>query len=286
MSRPRHAGYLANLRRTIQSLGLTRSTLSATTGLSLTRLADLIRADHEPYLDEAVRLQRSLCAANVRVLMASGNLTLSEMYLGVPLPDDVDMLRAGVRLPLSLACRVALKLGLDDPSELVVSPRHRQIWDVLSLNERGHPSIVGTCPWCCARVRTEGHLPTCLPHNLWGPRSREETPVELSALPRPAMPGKGRRASGFAKGLRREREAFGVKQQDLATVIGIRPDYLCKIENGHLTLTVERATEIARHLQCDVAALYREDLPDDATGDADGAGSEAGTDAQTTDGEA
>ena len=286
MSRLPHDAFLTGLRNIVQSREMTRATLHAVTGLPLPRLADLIRADHEPYLDEAVLLQRCLGLSGVRYLMTSGNLTLSSLNLGVPLPDDLDMLRAGVRLPLSLACRVALKLGLDDPSELVVSPRHRQIWDVLSLNERGHPSTVGTCPWCCAQVREEGHLPTCLPHNLWGPRERSVAPPNLSVLPRPAAPGKSRRASGFAKGLRREREAFGVKQQDLATVIGIRPDYLCKIENGHLTLTVERATEIARHLQCDVAALYREDLPDDATSAADGAGSEAGTDAQTKGGEA
>lgn len=286
MSRRPHHAFLAAARSVIQSRGISRAVICAVTGLDALRVSDLIRADHEPYLDEAVRLHRCLGTAGVYELMTSGDLTLSAMNLGVPLPDDVDMLRAGVRLPLSLACRITLQLGLDDPSELVVLPRHRQIWDVLSLNERSRPDPVGTCPWCDTVVAAEGHLPTCLPHNLWGPRERSVAPPNLSVLPRAAAPGKSRRASGFAKGLRREREAFGVKQQDLATVIGIRPDYLSKIENGHLTLTVERAVEIARHLQCDVAALYREDLPDDATGDADGAGSEAGTDAQTTDGEA
>jgi len=235
-------------RRNIESI-----TTAAGRPITIDRQRELetgpIRA--EPWFDEAADLSRILLLPGILPLLdeqgsASGNLTLYD--LGTPFPDEVDLFKRGVRLPLSMACRLAVKFGLDDPIHLERHPLHVQIWSTLEQGERlGGPPI---CPWCLGEG---GHLPTCLPDNLWSPLSTE--PYATATAPRPLRPGtKG--TGRLAFGLKRHRKATGITQDKLAGDVGMHPNYLARIEQLRNNLTEAHAITIARILGCTVEDLF------------------------------
>lgn len=242
--------FLHRLRLLRTNRGLRRVTLAVLTEIDESRLADLESAKYEPFLDETIIIHRALNTSGIVDLITSPETPLVDLNAGIPLPTDVDMLRAGVRLPLSVAVRICTKLGLNDPSALYATGLERDLWSVMSTlrNDR--------CPWCHAdTVNGAAHADDCLPSILWSERDRDLVGT-LGAFPHPQRPGKGRRASGKALGLRRERVAAGMLSKHLAEAIGLRADYLSKIENGSLALTVEKAAQISNVLRIDPARLY------------------------------
>lgn len=246
------AAFLHMLRPLMKARGMSAPTLAETAKIAPPRLTDLLSRKYEPFLDEAVALARALGADGVLPLILSGDLTLSECDLGIPLPSDLSMLRANVKLPLSLACRIVKRLGIADPILLVQRPVDRELWEIVIKRSTG-----AVCPFCRAPlVGVAGHLPTCLPDTLWGARDMPHDLNTLGALPQPLRPGKGRRGSHPAHGLKREREKAGVQAQHLAEVIGKRPDYYSRIERMKLNLTLELAERIAGVLKIDPAVLY------------------------------
>jgi len=230
--------------------------------ITIDRLRELengpIRA--EPWLDEATDLARILLLPGVVSMMwdekagvdaqaqiTSGDLTRFD--LGHEMPDEVDMLLRGVRLPLSMACRLAVRFGLTDPTQLEQLPIHQQIWATLEANERG--AAPGECPWC--RAPGGQHLPTCLPANIWSTRST--APYATTTAPQPAKPG-GRGLARMAKGLKAARKATQLTQAQVASSIGMHPNYLARIEQLKHPLSDAHAINIARILGCTVEDLF------------------------------
>lgn len=231
--------------------------------ITIERLRELengpIRA--EPWLDEAVDLARILLLPGVVSMMwhgkagidthsriTSGDLT--HFDLGHEMPDEVDLLLAGVRLPLSMACRLAVRFGLDDPIHLEQLPVHQQIWATLERNERG--AGLGECPWCRS-AQGAPHLPTCLPANIWSARST--APYATATAPQPAKPG-GRGLARMAKGLKDARKASRLTQAQVASSVGVHPNYLARIEQLKHPLSDAHAINIARILGCSVKDLF------------------------------
>lgn len=242
------ASYLHQLKpiRRGREPAVTTAMIASCTMMSPDHVREIDNRKHEPYLDEAVSIAWALNLPGIMPMISPDNL--ADLDLGVPLPSDVSMLRAGARLPLSVACRVTLKLGLTDPMQLTTRPIDRELW-TMTLERSG-----GICPICRAQlVGEQGHLPACLPDNLYGARDHERT----GATPLAKRPGKGRRSSDIAKGLRTQREARGLQAQELARMCGeMDPTYLSKLETGKQALTLDKAKVIAAVLGCDEALLY------------------------------
>lgn len=255
------AAYLHDLKQIMSGHHMPKKVLASVVGLEESRVSELVAATHEPYLDEAIAIYRALGLHGIMPLIGSGYLTSFDM--GIPLPTDLDMLRAGVRLPLSLACRIAVKIGLADPAHIAGHSVTFELWDIITTLRST------TCPYC--HVPTVGdtltvHDPSCLPSLLWGSRDRRPY-AEIGAAPKPERPGKGRRASGWAKGARRERIKVGMQAKELADAIGKTPDYVSKIECQRITLTTAMADTISNVLRCDPAQLYN---PEPFSGQATG----------------
>jgi DNA-binding XRE family transcriptional regulator len=260
MSRPTDApfaGFLHNLASTLGALGIRHNTLADITGLEKKRITEISSRKYEPMLSEAHRIATALGHTTIRPLITSGNLTLSELFCGVRLPDDVDQMRAGRAMPLSLACRVAMQLGVEDPAVLIVTPWQRSMWHMMSRERACH---TGKCPWCFEPVGYD-HLDTCVAEAIWGPRDAEQVTL-YSPQPHPIRPGKGQRASGRAPGLAHQRKLAGITPAQLHNMIGLRADYLSRIEKGRLNLTLDKAEQIARVLNCDTALLYATPAPE------------------------
>lgn len=257
---PVNAAFLTNFRRTALARGLSIADIVSLTQIDRPRILNLRTADHEPFLDEAFTLHRALLTGGIVPLITASGVRLPDMNVGIPMPSDLVKFRAGMRIPLSLACRVAIKLGLPDPADLVSTPLQRDVWGTLC-------SRSAICPWCGGLTRSidapeapDGHLATCLPNNLW--TAREHKPgMEVGALARPIAPGKKRRASGQALGLQDARERACKRSKDVAALVGMDATYYSKIENGRLSLTIENAEKIAEILRCDVACLYAAPVP-------------------------
>lgn len=247
---------LTLLKPVYQSRSVTPSILSTLSGIPKARLLKLANSvgQEEPWFDEAVTLARVLNTGGILPLIASGNLT--DIPMGFHLDADVDALRAGLRLPLSLACRLAVRFGLDDPIDLVVTERMMQIWSVLEASER-NPEAVGWCPWCIADILAgEAHLPTCLPNNLWGPRDIVDART-LGYIPRPTGSNHTRR--GFSKtayGVAALRKSLGLTQPRMAEQVGMASNYLARIEQGNTPLTLRYAERIAAAFNVTVESLY------------------------------
>ena len=58
------------------------------------------------------------------------------------------------------------------------------------------------------------------------------------------------------------RKKFGIRQNDLAQLIGVSRPYLAQIENGTRNLSVVRQSAIAKALEIDPARLIDFDAPD------------------------
>lgn len=264
---------LANMRATRLSKDISAHSLSTVTGIAATRIASLEARTKsrlvEPWLDEACTISRALCTNGVLPLMQSGNLTLSELPVGVDLGEDLTALHAGLRLPLSTACRLTLRLGLSDPSQLLIDPLHRQIWDVIEKNER-HPEAAGWCPWCGVDMFTGGeggeapeHLPTCLPSNLW---LRERVPASaIQHPPRPRAAGERYGGSAKAHGLKPLRERLGFTQKEMADAVGLGVNHVARMERLELGLTMDNARRVAARFGVAIDDLYAPDTSQENT---------------------
>ncbi len=259
---------LAFLASTRQSAGLVRKHITAITTrggrpISEARQQALETGPRlsEPLFWEARDLSRILLLPGIMPLVSHVALCECAALFGPSQVDDVAFLKSGAldNLPLGVACRIALQFGLDDPIQLEQPALHVELWSSLGANERG--ADPGQCPWCLARTYDdtgllgEPHLPTCLPHNLWGARSR--APYLISSIPEPATPrprGVARTASESLKRLRQERH---MTQAQLASASELHSNYYSRLERGDVPLTETNAGKIAHALGCRTEELFR-----------------------------
>lgn len=253
------------LKAQYQAKGIPPAILADVTGITRERLGKLYNSvgQEEPWLDEAVALHRVLGTAGVNQLISMSGTLTDDIPMGFATDGDVDALRAGLRLPLSLACRLVRRFGLDDPKELLPTPREMQVWSVLEDNARYvyDRGVSRACPWCLgvpdpALGGNIRHLETCLPDALWGSRSTV-SPSELGYIPRPQ--GSKPHMRGFSRkapGLRPLRERLGKTQAQFAHENGIDANYLSKIELGHVPLTLRNAERIAANYRVDLPSLF------------------------------
>ena len=250
---------LSNLRNIRVQRGLQRHHIAAATGLSLDRIKSLEVVAHqrEPWLSEAYSLHIALGTVGIMQLIDGQDvLTINHgLDIGVSLPTDIAMHRSGARLPLSLACRIALELGLPDPAYVYrTDALFSQVWEIIEQNERGAPA--GVCPYCMADRRSgAAHARHCLPNSMWAP-PRGVLPV--GPLPRVSVRGK-LQGSGQGHGLRRERERAGMTQKQLAEAVRMNSNHYARVERGVDSLTTRKAEMLALILRCDVNDLYRKD---------------------------
>lgn len=240
---------------------LTTRNLADITGISFDRVKELETSTAskraEPWLDEAVLLSRALCTDGVTPLISADRLC--DLDLGPAVVDEHAALHAGIRLPLSSACRLALRYGLPDPALLIPDTLHRQAWAILHASER-NPHAIGWCPWCAADIGSgEAHGALCLPHNLF--HRDPSLAGAVDGRPGPVKPGEKRAASGLGHGLRRLRDAKEATQKDFAAIIDVAPNHYARIERCVAPLTTHRAEIIAEHFGVDVAEIYRRDVP-------------------------
>lgn len=252
---------LQHLRELRMSAGLTPKNIVAISESKRSRnpTADIITIErlrtlenlprHEPTYAEARDLSRILLLPGIVPLITPTNLYAMDAVLGPLQETDFDLWRMSDLVPLSVACRVTVALGLDDPIELEHLSIHEQAWAILEQNERG--ASPGACPWCLG-VRGH-HTSKCLPAALWAPRGHKT--IMTSDIPAPARP-RTRGNSRFAHGLKLCRTARGIKQQQLAADVGVHPNYLSRMEQLDRPLTRELAERIAARLGCTVEALY------------------------------
>lgn len=239
--------------------------LSSLTSIEKPRLRQIELCTHEPYLDEAYALHRILGTDNILVL--TGRDSLYEC-LSVP-PMPVDFARAAWledrRLPLSIAFTLALDFGLTDPAQLVTSPLHAQIWDILSATERLPAG--GLCPWCQASVTTgEPHARACLPANLWPGRARSPVFGPRPIWLRPETKADRRGRSQPAKGLRAIRERAGKSQIEVAKALGYTSQgAISALERLERPLTIQFAKKFAMYFNVDEVELYADPVENDAS---------------------
>lgn len=257
---------LDNLRTLRLARSIDRHILAASAGIPVATMRDLETGQRrrEPWLSEAAAIARVLGLRGITPLINGQDVLtrVDGLDFGTDLPTDVAMYRSGARLTLSVACRVALKLGLPDPIWLasqMMDPVSMQVWDVIERNERG--AEPGCCPWCLAdRAAGHPHRDTCLPNALWAPVDPSLRPA--APLPRIEVMGK-RQGSGLGKGLQRERTRMGWTQKKLADAIGVNSYYLARVERCESNLTTANAEKIAAYFQCETADLYRADVVSD-----------------------
>lgn len=249
---------LGNLKHARQRRHLQPAQMAEMTGISRKRYGQLelhTRNISEPWFKEAIVLARVLNVEGIRDLLDKGKVKpLTQYQIGKPMPTDRDIFRSGLQMDLATACRVAVEFGLDDPLHLVQPPTElvNQVWSVVASGER----IGGSCPWCLEPVVGDaGHLPTCLPANLFGVRSRRLAP-NVSFSPAPKIAGGAHGASGLAHGLKRIRASHGLTQAAMGALFGVKPDHYAKMERCAVNLTVCRAECLANKLGIDVNAIY------------------------------
>lgn len=247
---------LDNLMRTRSAKDLRRDILARITGIPGDRIKDFETGKErlEPWLDEAALLARCLCVGGIiNLINTSGSLT--DCDIGTHLVSDIAYLRAGSRLPLSMACRLTIKLGLRDPIELIPDRVGLQTWDLVARNERG--AGPGECPVCLADTYAgAGHLPTCLGDIVYGARD-----IGRDTLgPRPRVERYGERragGSGTAFGLKDVRLAARLTQKQVADAIGMSQSYIAQMERGETPMRVAKAEALAQVLRIDVAEIYK-----------------------------
>lgn len=236
------------------SKDLKRAQLSTITAITEARLRELELRETEPWYDEALLLSRALCVDGIVPLITSG--TLTDIDAGPPYPADLDVWRSTARLPLSVAVRVSRRFGLADPAQLHTDALTLQIWAVVGSSER-HPAMQsrGFCPWCAVDTLGSPHLPSCLPNNLWGPKSAASAADMPAGLVR--VQRGGRRACGIpAYGLKALRLARELRQSDVAAMAGINVNHYARIERADLNLTPQVAERLGALFKVDITLLY------------------------------
>lgn len=254
---------LASLKRYRLDRGLTPQNMATATGISKTRYAQLELHTGkmvEPWFKEAIACADVLSVPTITELVTgklSGNLTQGSVGgTGPNLPTDIDMWRSGVELDMSTAFRVAYAFGLEDPLHLVRPPIEvlRQIWSITATGERA--SGPGICTWCAQEIVGDaGHLPTCLPTNLFAPRGRQYAP-DITFSPTPRHAGGGHGPAGLAYGLKRIRAAQGKTQAEMGALFGVSSDYYAKMERCDQKMQVARAQCLANKLGIDYNTVY------------------------------
>lgn len=247
---------LATAKRYRESRGVTPKQLASITGINVKQIKVLesmsAHIAEEPWLDEARAIARALGVEGILPLV--GAAALSDIDLGHDLNDDLDCWHTGCRLPLSMACRLALRFGLVDPLQLYeIEPIYRQIWSIVATGERaGAPH---NCAWCNADiVGGAAHLRTCMPGHLFA--ARDKPILSLGVPPRPRKPGRRRSGSKAAPGLQAFRESRGVTQPAFAEAIGLHPNYLARLEQQREKLTLDVADRIGALYKIDPMILY------------------------------
>lgn len=242
------------------AIGLTDKVLARITGIPQKRLAVLEslndRIAEEPWLDEAYQIA---CALNVPGIMNLIDTApkITDVDWGFDPQDDLDVWRTDVKLPLRFAARLAIRFGFDDPIDIVrlskTAPAAKEVWSIVASGERS--LTPGICPWCRSGiVGTAGHLPTCLPHIMWGPR---DTPWQgLGVLPKPRRHGTRSAGSRPGKGLKRLRLRFGRTQSQMATIISRHPNYWSRLETLQDPLNADLAEKIAATFSVTIEELY------------------------------
>lgn len=242
---------LANLKSIRSKFELRRPQLALLSGISLDRLRLLEqRADTDPWFHEAAALARCLNLSGILPLISSQTLSTDALraLAGPSEPKDLAVWRSGHNLPLYLALRIALDYGFDDPYNLVSTPLQRQLWDTIEHNERA-PEAGGRCPWC--RAIGLDHERWCVPALVWSPRPIPvgNAPVAIRA---PGTEMRGR----MAHGLRALRERCDYTQAQMATIIGVHPNYYSRIETLHRKLLYAKAQMLAGALGVPVHEIY------------------------------
>lgn len=257
---------LSNLRLYRMSRNITRVNISDITALPHERVKALELREAEPWFDEALLIARVLCLPGIIPLLtagdggpgriSSGDLRASGVDIGISTEHDLAIFHSGVRIPLSLACRVAAQLGLADPADLAVTPLQRQIWSMLESSER-HPEAPGFCPWCGVdRFPLEDgtvapHAPLCLPDILYTPKELPDTITPPRAM------HKGSREPGImAYGLKEFRLKRGLMQKDMAEAIRLSTQYYARLERADYPLTPKLGRKIAEMFGVDIRVLY------------------------------
>lgn len=242
---------LAHLRTVMSGRGYTASKLAQLTPLTLgvDRIADLMARDAkrtpEPWLDEAYTLARLLGLDDIATLIG---MPIDQLD---PLEDvrgDLNIWRTGCRLPLSHACRLALRFGLPDPYDLFEVIRLRDRSRLLTSLWTMSPAP-GECSWCGGSGDDplyHGHTPTCTMNNLWGPRDLS-TDTLGGTIPYPRTAGKRQNGMGRkAPGLRALRKREKASQANMALNVGCSEAHWCKMENLTANLTPEIAAILIR----------------------------------------
>lgn len=250
------------LRQARQDAGLTPRNIVTITEAKRTRnpQVDVITMDrlkqlenlprHEPTYAEARDLARLLLLPGIIPLVTPAGIFSIVPVIGPLRIDDIYNWRLSDTVPLSVACRIAVALGLDDPMELEHMPIHSQLWETLERNERG--ASVDECPWCLGAAGH--HLPTCLPSVVWAPRDPNAI-FSTATFPVPGRPST-RGDSRRAHGLKVCRIRKGVTAKQLAHDVGKHPNYISRLENLDRPLTQQLAERIAPLLGVTVEALY------------------------------
>lgn len=252
----RSGAYLHNLKRIRQSRELSPKQVCALTGIEPARYS-ILESIHknriaEPWFNEACAIARVLNVDGIAPLISDS--PLSDVDLGAKPYDDLAVWRADVRLPLTVACRLAVRFHITDPLELDIAPTiPRQIWDILHTGERQETR---GCPWCLAASgQGEPHLDTCLPHFLWG--SRGTLPASsLGFTIWPDTPGKRASGNGPGHGLRPLRDGLGLTQAKMAERAGVTPQYWAMLERLASPLTENMARRFALAFSVDWLSLY------------------------------
>lgn len=231
-----------------------RALLATVALIPASRLRDIETRKVEPWLDEALRIARAL-GQSIADLIASGDLTTFDRDPKL-FPKDLEHWRSGVRLPLSLALRLAYRFGVE-MEDLDAPLFTRQVWSVVQATER-HPEAAGWCAWCQADVvGGEPHADHCLPHHLYGSRALDGFTADFipEHLPRPAKAGR-RGGGATAHGLRSIRIEHGKTQAEMAALMTINTNHYARVERGELPLVLDRATALAAELGIDRDRIY------------------------------
>lgn len=273
MTRNSSRTYLAldNLLPLRKAAGLQPATIARATGIELERLKGIGRRTNtviEPWLDEAWAVGRTLNTDGITPLITSGDLTSLASHPAVEaVVPDMAMRgwRARVRLPLTVAVRLTIDMGLDDPADLMTLSRGslgaklRQVWSLIEANERGARS--GDCPLCLAdRENGESHAPTCLMDTLMG----SATAQDMADAPAYStkVPYAGKRASRTAGlYLGTVRRALGWTQEQMASATGMSTANYSRVEGRSLYgLTHDNARALHNAIKVHYPDLMLDDL--------------------------
>lgn len=266
---------LRNLRPIITAKGTSPNAVFRAIGipeLSLDRMSELVSRDvrvaSEPWLWEAYFIARVLGVSDICTLIGE---ELHAIDTTDDIRGDLNIWRTGCALPLSHAVRLTRLFGLSDPYALyeviqlrATSPVVVETWATTMSGERLGGSA---CPWCLADAGGV-HLDTCVPNNLWGPRSADLLTIGgIAPVPRKGgkqVYGVSRKAPGLVRLRKRER----LSQKEMAGIMGYKDQsYYSRIERLDNNLTQAKADILQQKYGVSWADLVMEPTPGSALSD-------------------